>query len=188
MAAGKTARKIGLNPRERGLMMLLAIIACVIVFVGAPVGVLVLVDSRSSANNELRSAIDLVQTSRDKIRERRARKEAVLRRYEHKTPALAGYLEQTARELKLEVTDSVDRPEIPQGKKFVERQTIIHFRKVAMGPFVQWLEKIETSGNALVVSRLNIRKRSGEPNSYDIEVGVSAYDRIAEAPKKDEKP
>jgi general secretion pathway protein M len=33
----------------------------------------------------------------------------------------------------------------------------------------------------VAVSRLNIRKRAGEPDSYDVEVGVSAYDRTETA-------
>ena len=32
------------------------------------------------------------------------------------------------------------------------------------------------------MSLLNVRKRAGEPDSYDVEVGVSAYDRTEAAP------
>ncbi len=45
----------------------------------------------------------------------------------------------------------------------------------AIGKF---LESIETSGMPLSVTRLNVHKRPGEPDSYDSEVGVSAYDRV----------
>jgi general secretion pathway protein M len=46
----------------------------------------------------------------------------------------------------------------------------------------RFLESIEKSGFPVVVSRLNIRKRNGEADSYDVEVGVSSYDRSEPAP------
>ena len=45
----------------------------------------------------------------------------------------------------------------------------------------RFLESLEKSGHSIAISRLNIRKRSAEPDSYDVEIGVSAYDRV-EAP------
>jgi general secretion pathway protein M len=50
-----------------------------------------------------------------------------------------------------------------------------------MYAIAKFLESLEKSGYPIDVSRLNIRKRTGEPDSYDVEVGVSAYDR-SEAP------
>jgi len=57
----------------------------------------------------------------------------------------------------------------------------------------KFMESVEKSNYPVALSRLNVRKRSGEPDSYDVEVGVSAYDRNEPAPaakpdeKKDEK-
>ena len=51
-----------------------------------------------------------------------------------------------------------------------------------MRPIAKFLEAIEKSGYPVAVTRLNIRKRAGEPDSYDVEVGVSAYDRTEVAP------
>ena len=75
------------------------------------------------------------------------------------------------------MTDSVDRPELPHGKKYNERNTVIHFKKAGMGAIARFLENIEKSGYAVALTRLNIRTRSAEPDSYDVEIGVSAYDR-----------
>jgi hypothetical protein len=46
----------------------------------------------------------------------------------------------------------------------------------------RFLESIERSGYPVAVTRLNIRRRSGELDSYDVEVGVSSYDRLQAAP------
>ncbi len=43
------------------------------------------------------------------------------------------------------------------------------------------LESIEKSGYPMAVTKLNIRRRSGEPDSYDVDLGVSSYDRTAAA-------
>ena len=40
----------------------------------------------------------------------------------------------------------------------------------------------------MTVSRLNVRKRSGEPDSYDVELGISTYERKADTSKKDAAP
>ena len=65
--------------------------------------------------------------------------------------------------------------------RYQERSTVIHLKKAGMANIAHFLESIEKSGHAIAISRLNIRKRSAEQDSYDVEVGVSAYDRT-EAP------
>ena len=37
------------------------------------------------------------------------------------------------------------------------------------------------AGYPVAIARLDLRKRSGEPDSYDVEIGVSAYDRVEKA-------
>jgi general secretion pathway protein M len=51
-----------------------------------------------------------------------------------------------------------------------------------MLPLAKFVESIEMSGYPVAVTRLNIRKRSGEADSYDVEFGVSSYDRTEVAP------
>ena len=75
------------------------------------------------------------------------------------------------------MTDSTPLPDVPHGKRYVEHGTDIHLRRTGMLPLARFLESIEKSGNPVAVTRLNIRKRSGENDSYDVEIGVSSYDR-----------
>jgi general secretion pathway protein M len=51
----------------------------------------------------------------------------------------------------------------------------------------KFLESLEQSQLPLAVTRLNLRRRMGEPDTYDAEVGVSAYDRT-ETPVSSAKP
>jgi general secretion pathway protein M len=174
--------RLQLNPRERRLATILAGFLGVLLVLVIPVGMETIVHARESDNDELRAAIKEVQGARAQVRERQARKDSIQQRYAHRAPALAGYLEQSARALKLEVTDSVDRPEIPHGKRYVERNTVIHLKRAGMYSIAKFLETVEKSAMAMAVTRLNIRKRAGEPDSYDVEVGVSAYDRSEPTP------
>ena len=174
--------RFGLNPREQRLASILATVFGIMFLLGIPVLMETLIISRHSDNEKTRAALEAVQAARVKVRERQAKKDAIATRYGKRAPVLAGFLEQSARAQKLEVTDSVDRPEIPIGKKYVERNTVIHLKKAGMLAISKFLEGIEKSDNASSVSRLNIRRRTGEPDSYDVEVGLSAFDRNNEPP------
>jgi general secretion pathway protein M len=170
-----------LNPRERRLALILGGFVAFLVLVAIPATLESLVLSRRSETDDLRTALGAVQAARAQVRERQSKKDGIAHRYGKKAPVLAGYLEQTARSQKLEVTDSVDRPEVPHGKRYVERSTIIHLKKAGMYPIAKFIEALEKSGYPVAVTRLSVRKRSGEPDSYDVEIGVSAFDR-ADAP------
>jgi general secretion pathway protein M len=176
----------GLSPRERRLATILLGVAGFIMLVAVPALLQSFVLSRRSDNDELRSALAAVQQARGQVHDRQARKASIAQRYAKRAPALAGFIEQHARSQKLEVTDSVDRPDVPHGKRYVERSSQVHLKKAGMYAIAKFIEEIEKSGSSVAVTRLNIRKRSGEPDSYDVEIGVSAYDRN-EAPAAEEK-
>ena len=188
--------KLNVNPRERRLVSVIGVVLGVVLLVLVPIGMELFARSRRADNEELRAALAELQDARGKLRERQAKKDAVLARYGKRAPALAGFVEQSARAQKLEVTDSVDRPDLPVGKRYIERSTVVHLKKAGMLAIAKFLESIEKSGNAVAVTRLNLRKRAGEPDAYDVEVGVSAYDRVEPKPSlgstdgsdKDKKP
>jgi general secretion pathway protein M len=160
------------------MAMILGGVVGVLVLVGLPAGLEVAVVSRHSEVTELREALEAVQSARAQIRERQSKKDSIALRYAKRAPVLAGFIEELARAQKLEVTDSVDRAEIPHGKKFTERATTIHLRKSGLLAIAKFLESVETSGYPVTVSQLDLRRRAGEPDSYDIEVSISAYDRV----------
>lgn len=172
----------GLNAREQRMATIGLVVLAVMLFLAIPIGVSSLVASRVADNDELRSALDSVNGARSTIHEQRARKDSIALRYQKKAPQLAGFLAQMATDQHLQVTDSVDREGVPIGKRYVERQTILHLKRVGMLPIVKFIEAIEKSGYPVSVSRLNIRTRSGEADAYDVELGVSAYDRTEPPP------
>jgi general secretion pathway protein M len=58
----------------------------------------------------------------------------------------------------------------------------VRLKKTGMLPLSKFLESIEKSGYPVAVTRLTIRRRSAELDSYDTEVGLSSYDRSAPPP------
>lgn len=174
----------GLNPREQRVATIAVVVLGAVILLAIPASLQGLVSARRADNDQLRTTLQTVNGARAQIRERSARRDGIASRYRNKAPPLAAFLEQAARAQKLEVSDSVDRPDKPHGKQYVERNTVIHLKKAGMLHIAKFLEAIEKSGHPVVVSRLQIRRRSGEPDSYDVEIGVSAYDRVESAPVK----
>jgi len=166
-----------LAPRERRLMSGLLVGLAVVLLLFVPIGASLMLVSRRATNRELRDAIHAIKDGRDEIRQRQAKREAVVARYATRAPALAGLLEMAARENKLDVPESRDGPEIPHGKRYTERNTVVRLRKSGMLAIARVLEQIEQQHMPVAITRLNVRRRGGERDSYDVELGVSAFDR-----------
>jgi general secretion pathway protein M len=166
-----------LAPRERRLMSILVVALAVVLLLLVPVGASVVLASRRAINRDVREAIHSIKNSREDVRQRQARRDAVIARYATRAPALAGMLEKAARDNNLDVPESQDRPEIPHGKRYTERSTVVRLRKSGMLQLARVLEQIEQQRMPIAITRLNVRRRGGERDSYDVELGVSAFDR-----------
>jgi general secretion pathway protein M len=169
-----------LQPREQKMATMAVFVLAAVLLLAIPVGLSMLVSSRTAANEELKDALTSVNQARGKIKERQEKKSSIANRYSKRTPQLGGFIETTAATAKVAIADSVDRPDVTHGKAYNERQTTVHLKNSGLAPIVKFLELLEQSNYPVAVTRLNIRKRSAEPDSYGpIEVGVSAYDRTA---------
>jgi general secretion pathway protein M len=166
-----------LAPRERRLLTLFGVVFGVMLLFFVPFGVDAMLRSRRADNAALREAVTRVQAGRSAVKAKQAKREAVVARYAKRAPKLGGFLEQLAKEQAIELPEVQDKPEFPIGKRYVERATALRLRKVGGLAFLKFLEKIEQSGFPVAVTRLNVRKRGGDHDSYDIELAVSAYDR-----------
>jgi general secretion pathway protein M len=171
-----------MNPRERRLLGFVGFAAGLVLLLGVPFALEGIVHANQTDNDELRQALADVQEARVRVRERQLKKDAIAQRYAKKAPPLAGYLEQAARPQKLEVTESTPLPDVPHGKRYVEHGTDIHLKKTGMLALARFLEAIEKSGYPISLTRLSLRKRSGENDAYDVQVGVSSYDRSEPPP------
>lgn len=140
---------------------------------------------RKSHNDAMAEVIEQIQSERAILAERKARAQGIAGRYANPAPAaLGGFIEQEAKRAEVQLTDSTDRAATATGKIYSERHTVVRAKKTGIVPLLMMLEGIEQSGHPVTIPRLNLRKRGGEPDAYDIELGVSAYDRTAKPSTK----
>jgi general secretion pathway protein M len=173
-----------LEPRERRLLVILgSVLGAFIVLIG-PIAIYGMVSSKRSDNRDMRDLIDQVYDARATVAERRNKKDALLARYAKTAPPLAGFIEDAAKDQGGTAAESQDLPPVPHGKRYTERTTVVKVHKIGMLALAKTLEKIEQSGYPVVVSRLGLKPRSGEPDSYEVDLGISAFDRKADAPEK----
>ena len=171
-----------LEPRERRLLGALGAIFGLGIVLLAPVGLWSHLRGKRAENQEIRDLIDQIYEARAAVAERKAKRDAVVARYAKPAPPLATFIEEAAKENGATAADTQDLPEVPHGKRYSERSTKVKIHKIHMLALAKTLEKIEQSGYPVAVTRLDIKPRSGDPDSYEVELAVSAYDRKADAP------
>ncbi len=166
-----------LEPREQRLLTILLAVLGVGLFLLVPLLIYSAVSSRRDRNAEIRDVTARIVAARVEVADKKARHEALIARYAKTAPPLAGFIEEAARGQGITVPESQDKPEIPHGKRYSERLTVVRMHKVGLLALVRMFEKIEQSGYPVAITRLNLKPRAGEPDSYEVELGVSAYDR-----------
>ena len=172
-----------LEPRERQLLTVLLGVFVGFVVLLVPLGVSAMLGGKRDENQELRDAIQAIHSGRDQVRKQREERDAVVARYADKAPPLAGYLAKLAKDNGFDIPESQDRAEVPHGKRYNERSTKLVLKKVPLLNLTKFMEGIAQSKHPLSITRLNIRKRGTEPDSYDVEMVVSTYDRTEKKSK-----
>lgn len=166
-----------LTSRERVLVGVLGSFAAALVVYFILFGIRGMVEAQREKNQEFRTAIAKLQQGRSAAKTRQTKKDALTAKYSKKAPRLGGFIEQLIKDQELDPPEMQDKPDAPAGKKFTERTTTARFRKAPGLAMMKVFEKVEQSGFPMAITRLNIRKRSGDHDSYDVELGVSTYDR-----------
>ncbi len=180
-----------LEPRERTLLSGFGVVLAAIVFLFLPLYLHQTVGARRDQNQEIRDYIDKVRESRAKIDKKRAAHDQLLSRYARTMPPLASFVEEAAKANNIDIEESQGKPDVPHGKKYTEHVILVKLRKVGMLSLVKMLERIEKSNYPVAITRLNIKPRADGPDSYDVELNVSQFERKGEAKKeapKEEQP
>ena len=175
-----------LSTREQKLVSIFGILLALFIVLGLPVYVYGQVSSADETNDKIRKLLTDLDKAKDLLAKRKGQRDALAMRYARKAPVLDAFIEKAAQEFQLTVPEYKKRPEVLHGKTYKERITVVRMRKVSMLPLVKTLEKIETSGYPVSISRLKIKKRTS-PDSFDVELGVSAYDKVGSEKKSEDK-
>jgi general secretion pathway protein M len=183
-----------MEPREQKLLMGLGGAVVAVVFLFLPILLYRSVSAARDDNQAIRDYIQKVAESRDKIDKLRAQNDALLGRYTKTMPPLASFVEDAARAFEVEIAESSAKPDQPHGKKYVEHVLAVKLKKTGLLGIAKMLERIEKSGYPVAITKLSLKPRAGEPDSYDVEMQVSSFERkgaaekkkTEEAPKEDE--
>jgi general secretion pathway protein M len=170
------------DARERRLLGILVACFLVMVVVFIPFWVESLLAETRGRIEQLTEVTGEIVSSQVALTKSEAQRKAVSQRYARPAPPLGAYVDGLARNLDVAVAENQDQSVVPHGKRVDERSTRMSLRRTGLGSLARLLEKVAQSGHPIVVSKLNVRKRLSEPDSFDVDVVFSAYDR-KEAPK-----
>jgi general secretion pathway protein M len=176
-----------LDTREQRLLRVLLTCVGVGVFGFVLFGHGLLLGSSREEDEALRNAITEITSSQPALAKADQRRQAVSQRYARPVPPLAAFVDGLAKESGIEIPETQERPIVPHGKRYEERSLRLQLRKASLGNLARFLEKLEQAGHPVVLSKLNIRKRISEPDSFDVELIVSAYDRKEPAKSESDK-
>ncbi len=173
-----------MSPREQKLLAALGMVVLAFIFLGTPAYVYSELWSAREHNADIRQLLGRMDKASELLAKRKRERQARALLYAKPAPALASFIESMAQSYGIQVPESTDRADI-EGKGFTERVTVIKMRKVNLLPLVKMLEKIERSGHPVAITMLTIKARATVPDEYDVQLGVSAYDKQGAAAKAD---
>lgn len=166
-----------LGARERRLLGALLACFALMVLVFIPFGIESLLGESRDQIEQLTQINSDIAGSQSAVAKAEAQRKAVAARYARPAPPLGAFVDGLARSLEVDVAENQDQPVVPHGKRVDERSVRMTVRRTGLGNLARLFEKVAQAGHPIVVSKLNIRKRMSEPDSFDVDVVFSAYDR-----------
>lgn len=176
----------GLSPREKRLLILLAVVFGVLVFLGLYWWSATKLDAIERERADAIDALRTIQRMRPRIAARMARRDALLMRYHNRAPALTSFVEEQARAAHVQVAESQDRPPAPAGRRFTERSVSIRLRAVGIDALADFMDRIETAEFPVAITSIRIRRRFGEANRFDVDdMVIATWDQVSAADRAD---
>lgn len=166
-----------LEPREQRLLLIMGGVLAFLIVLLIPILLSATVASQKGENESIREVMAAIEEARPALEHQETERQRVLARYARPAPPLAGFLEAQATANGIQIPESQDHPVVPHGKKYEERSTKIVLQKVGMKNLAKFLEAVVNAGYPVRISSINVHRRGMEPDSYDVTVVASAFDR-----------
>jgi general secretion pathway protein M len=177
-----------LTNRERILVIAFASVFCVTIAAVSFALVKKKTGDLKSTIEENALILTELKENREELSDKIRMKEQEEARFENPAPPLLGLLEKLGGEAGIDIPESRDLPDEAIGKKWTHKSVEIRLRKIGLDSLVHFMVKIKNENRKypLAVTKMNIKKRAGEPNSYDIQMTVSTYTKKGSSKKKAE--
>jgi hypothetical protein len=176
-----------LSQRERTMVGVLGVTFIVMITL---VGGFFITDGLASLeekNADMRQALKDIESQRDPYLRARSKVKQLETRLGQQPIQLGGFLEQAAKDSGVQIPESNEQPPTPAGKQYTERAIDLRLSHVTLDQLSQFLKRIETGPNLVVVKNLAIRTRDDKHQELDVDMTVCTYERSKAAPKKGEK-
>jgi type II secretory pathway component PulM len=173
-----------MSARERRLISILgsAFVGCAVLLVGYLV--FDSMQSMSQDNQDMRDALDAIAKHSTEFRDAKARAAAQALRIGTEPPQLAADLEAAAKEAGIQIPETADRPDTPAGKRYIEHSLDVKLRKVDLKSLANFLSRVESGRNLVLITRLQIRRSfGGDGTSVDVDLTATAYERLKDGKK-----
>ncbi|HEY0709818.1 MAG TPA: hypothetical protein VGG33_23595, partial [Polyangia bacterium] len=99
-------------------------------------------------------------------------------------PQLAADLEAAAREVGIQIPETVAQPAVPAGKRYLEHSVMVTLRQVDLLSLTKFLSRVETGARVIVVSKLSIKRHYSEGDKLNVSLTATTWERVSEARRK----
>ena len=190
MPVGSIKQRLS-NMTDREKIMIVALVSIFCITVAAVAFALVQrkTSRLEAAIEENEKILDTIESRKDELKEQTTLKKMNEARFEKKPPELLGTLEQLAGEVGIDIPESRDLPDETIGKKWIVKSADIRLKKIGLDTLVKLMVKIKNQNRKfpIAMTKINIKKRHGEPNSYDIQMTVASFSKKQAKKKKSKK-
>ncbi len=180
-AAGEWNR---MAPRERRLVAALggALGVAVVLIIG--VFVYQSISELEERNAGAREALAAIARHRDEFLEAKAKVLAQEVRIGTERPQLSADLEAAAKEVSMQIAETVERPPQNAGKHYLEHSVDITLRTVDLQSLAKFLAKVEQGRRLIVVTKMRVARRYSEGDKLDVSLTATGGERVKETAKK----
>lgn len=175
-----------MSERERILLLILIGTLCLLI-TGLSFG---LIHHKSSSMKEQiernEQILRQIKHNETRLQQYAREKELSEKRFSNAPDSLSALLDKLAGEVELEIPELRELPDEIIRKKWIEKSVEIRLRKINLEKIVNFMVKIKNQNRKfpLAITKLNIRKRSGEGNSFDVKMKVSTYTKKGKKKKQ----
>ena len=143
--------------------------------------------SLEEKNSDMRQALKDIESQRDSYLRARSKVRQLETRLGQQPIQLGGFLEQAAKDSGIQIPESNEQPPQAAGKQYTERAIDLRLSHVTLDQLANFMKRIETGPNLVVVKSLSIRTRDDKHQELDVEMTVATYEKAKAAPPKKEK-
>lgn len=173
-----------LAPRERRLLTIAggvvgALVVAVIAFVTVNS-----ITEMEEENASAREALAAIALHRDEYLDAKLRMQTQEMRIGSEPPQLAADLEAAAREVGIQIPETVAQPAVPAGRRYLEHSVMVTLRQVDLLSLTKFLSRVETGARVIVVSKLSIKRHYSEGDKLNVSLTATTWERVTEARRK----